>query len=341
MEFGSDFHSCQYPVSYSSPSIFSGKNIYASGRQALQHLIETQAWKRGWKRLWVPAYYCGESLEYIKGIDVKRYSLLPDVVPSWEYLSEICDFQEGDVLMLVNFFGMHQPIDVSEWDITVIEDHTHDIASEWALKSTADWCFASIRKLMPIPDGGILWSPKRNKMPSPFGIDLDGEYCEISDKRLKAMSLKSEYLRGKDVDKQEFLSLFVETEEVFSKIKIGGACMSTFLTCREIDYLSWRDLKLKNLNHIKPLLKPRKCEVVDNAIFSLLLKFKDKCERDSVRRELIERGVYGAILWPDVYEIEPGSPEKRWGDRMLSLHVDGRYTLQDMECLAEILNEVI
>lgn len=339
IEFGSDFDKCRYPVSEEGTSFFNGKNLYASGRQALQHLIQEVGGKQGWTRLWVPAYYCGESLEYIHGIEIKRYSILPYETPCYEKLNDICQFQEGDVLMLVNFFGMHARVDVSDWNVTVIEDHTHDIASEWALNSTADWCFASIRKQLPVADGGILWSPKENKLPS--AVQSSSVYQDISDRRNQAMQLKSLYLNDGDVDKTEFLSLFAETEEVFATMPLISPCQETVQTALEIDLNAWRELKARNLKHIKSLLKPTQCEIIDSATFSLILKFADKTTRDAVRKELIANCVYGAVLWPDVYAPNENTPERVWADCMLSLHVDGRYSIEDMEILAEILNKVI
>lgn len=341
MEFGSDFDMCRFPVKEDVRCIFEGKNMYASGRQALQHLIVAIGLPIGWKRIWVPAYYCGESLQYISGIEIVRYSILPDEVPSIERLNAMCRFEPGDVLMLVNFFGIHTRVDVSEWGITVIEDHTHDINGDWALNSSADWCFASFRKVLPVADGGVLWSPIGKSLPRGFKTDIKSSYAAISDKRNKAMRLKSEYLNGKNVAKADFLNLFAETEEKFAALPLSAPCLETVLTTMQMDLRAWLNLKARNLKHIKSLLTLTKCEIVHAASFSLLLKFTDKEDRDFARRELIANQVYGAILWPDVYELLESNQEKQWADCMLSLHVDGRYTVEEMEYLANILNKLL
>lgn len=341
IEFGSDFHACSYPAREWLAWSVEWKNLYASGRQALQHLVATVGQLEGWKRLWVPAYYCGESLEYVKGIEIARYPLLPSETPRFERLNEVCRFREGDVLMLVNFFGMHKGVDVSEWDVTVIEDHTHDIASDWARSSSAEWCFASLRKQLPVADGGVLWSPVGNACPAMPAMEAEAAYAAVANRRNEAMQLKGRYLAGENVDKSEFLSLFSETEEAFASLPISAPCEATLTTIRQLDIHAWRELKARNLEYIKTLLSLAKCEIVDSATFSLLLKFPCKEARDAARRELIAKCVYGAVLWPDVYGSHDGSPERQWADCMLSLHVDGRYTLEDMAVLAEILNKTV
>jgi hypothetical protein len=44
----------------------------------------------------------------------------------------------------------------SEW--LLVEDHSHDPFSPWAVGSSADYAFCSLRKTLPVPDGGLLWS---------------------------------------------------------------------------------------------------------------------------------------------------------------------------------------
>lgn len=341
IEFGSDFHSCSFPSGEGGRMPLEGWTLYASGRQALQHLVETGVKRFGWKRLWAPAYYCGESLEYVRGIEVARYPLLPDETPAFERLNQVCGFREGDVLMLVNFFGMHDMVDVEGWEVPVIEDHTHDLAAPWALDSRAAWCFASLRKQLPVADGGVLWSPKGLELPALSTSEPDAAYSEIALRRNRAMQLKARYLAGEEVEKQEFLPLFAATEEAFAELPLSAPCEVTVETVKNIDIQEWRAQKARNLRYIKELFVPSKCEVLDRATFSLLLRFPCREARDAARRELIAKCVYGAVLWPDVYGLRPDSEELRWADRVLSLHVDGRYTPEDMTLLAEILNKTV
>lgn len=340
MEYGSDFHWCDYPkLGKNEPSFFEKMNKYASGRQALQHLIDTVGAEKGWRRLWVPHYYCNESIVQLRNISIERYPLLPDEHIDEASLKEVCDFKPGDVLMAVNYFGMHPFTDLSKLGVEVIEDHTHDLGGDWAMRSTADWCFASIRKLLPVSDGGVLWSPRNHALP--MSPAFASEYEEISQKREEAMSLKSRYLAGEDIAKDRFLSLFAETEEAFATLPISAPTAKTLSIMSEIDYLKWRQLKLDNLKVAHSLTNFTSCKIIFDATFSLLLRFSDEDTRNKKRKELINNQIYGAVLWPDIQNNSLSQSEKSWSNTMLSLHVDGRYSTQDIINLTSTLNRLL
>lgn len=70
----------------------------------------------------------------------------------------------------------------------------------------------------------------------------------------------------------------------------------------------------------------------DDIPFFLVLKFKSEESRNAIKTKLIEKLIYPAILWPvpEKYEFIH--------DVYLSVHCDGRYTLDDMEKLAVNIN---
>ena len=170
-EFGSDFHYIG-PCNIKGKSIyeyFTSANYYADGRQALIHLYKSQ----GWKRLWVPEYFCYDVITSLKaaGIDIVFYTDIPDCQDddiTLELILKKGYFQPTDAVLRVNYFGF-RACRRSEYlpVAAVIEDHTHDLIGDWSRNSTADWCIASLRKTLPIPEGGILWSPKGLKLPDP------------------------------------------------------------------------------------------------------------------------------------------------------------------------------
>ena len=72
-------------------------------------------------------------------------------------------------------------------------------------------------------------------------------------------------------------------------------------------------------------------------MFSLVLLLESKERRDALRKDLIDKCVYPAILWK---VPESASEEsKRFSERMLSIHCDGRYNEEDIKQLADILNK--
>ena len=358
-EFGSDY---QYIESYNSgrahlTDVFRNAMLLADGRQCIVILIR----QYGWRRIWMPDYFCYEVIETIKqqtSIEVAFY----EDSPLHEVKVEELPFEEGDVLLRMNFFGMREFRSNKGIPVPVIEDHSHDPFGHWALYSDADWCISSIRKSLPLPEGGMMWSPKkslefsvessqdsqarmsdqRSSVGPVEGLKSNEKIAEL---RWRAMEMKAAYLRGEDVSKEEFRKLFVETEEWFDQAE------PTLIDERTRDYISnqfdlnlWLGAKRKNWALLSELVNKEHCQIMTAehescTMFSLVLLLENKEKRDELRKELIGRCVYPAILWnvPETASEE----SKIFSERMLSIHCDGRYKEEDIRQLADILNRAL
>ncbi len=338
MEFGSDFNLINYPKGNGLPFRIP-YNLYASGRQALYHLVREYKFDT----IWIPTYYCGESIEFLysKGYSVKRYSCIPTDNPK-EVISNL-PLEINDLLVRFNFFGLYGFQDNKTIPCPVIEDYSHSLTCEWAMNSDADWCFASLRKTMPVADGGILWSPKEHHLPQqPL---LTTEASDTMAKRYQAMSLKTEYLNNTIKDKSEYLSKFRETEALIGTLMISDVSKQTSEILSKIDLDEWLIRKRHNLKYLlhnvhfkrsKPLLPDNNsCE----NLFSLIVLFESEQNREEARRYLISHEVYPSVLWPDVDSIDKRAVD--FSRKMLSIHCDGRYTISEMKILCNILNNAL
>lgn len=339
-EFGSDFH---YIESYNSErahltDVFRNTMLLADGRQCIVILIR----QYGWRRLWMPDYFCYEVIETIKeqtGIEVKFYADNPLIEGEVEKLP----FKEGDVLLRMNFFGLRDIRRNKALPVPVIEDHSHDPFGHWAVYSDADWCISSLRKSLPLPEGGMMWSPKGHKLPVVQKSSEDSE--RISAIRWKAMEMKAAYLAGEEVSKDEFRKKYTETEDWFDQAEPTQIDRRTkeFIS-KQFDLNLWLRVKRKNWSLLRELVSSEKCKVIGPehescTMFSLVLLLENKEQRDNVRKSLIESCVYPAILWnvPETASEE----SKVFSEKMLSIHCDGRYNEEDIKQLAGILNKVL
>lgn len=333
-EYGSDFH--YIPGTFFSTkdgSQFCEFQYYANGRQAIQHLIEFKQWKR----IWIPEYFCYDIVEAIEntGIQVMSY---PDT-PGLDETANIAslNFRENDVLLRINYYGLRSYRDNRSVPIEVIEDHSHDLVGIWAGTSNADWCIASIRKTIPVPEGGVLWSPKKHHLPKrPVQTD---ENVSLEGKRWKAMKLKRDYLQFDMGSKDEFRELFIETENAFEKLPLSDMTEDCKTYLAGFDIGCWNNQKKNNweiLSQIESdsiqILRPedKACNV-----FSFVFILKSEHERELVRRYLIQSNLYPVVLWkiPDHKSLDAVD----FSNKMLSIPCDARYTEGDIIEMRKIL----
>ena len=345
IEFGSDFHyiepsSCQKNTVY---DLFPNANYYADGRQALIHLYQTQ----GWERLWVPEFFCYDVIETLKdaGMALLYYADFPGYEDDSLTLKRIQQrglFHSKDAILRVNYFGLRSVRSSDNYSVAaIVEDHSHDLLGTWAQYSEADWCIASLRKTLPIPEGGILWSPKKHQLPEPPTFDSNNEV--IATERWKAMHLKAQYLAGNDIDKSSFRSIFVTTESFFESAPICLLDRQSQDYLRGFDIKNWYLQKKENWNILREIKKPGvhvlESESIGGYPFSLVLLFNFHADRDRVRAALIENMVYPAILWNVPAPTEGAIYQMSRG--ILSIHCDSRYKYDDILQMKSIIESVL
>jgi 5-methylcytosine-specific restriction endonuclease McrA len=160
---------------------------------------------KGWNRLWVPAYSCQT---VVRAILETRISV--EYYRSW-FLGSRGDgvpfhATRGDDVLVVIHFGLkfHSRLETSLSDkMSIIEYRSHDPWSPWSFNSRADYCVASLRKTLPIPDGRVLWSPSKQDL-LPKRPPLTHEHRLASKRKLDAMRLKRLFLNGQVNDRSRF-----------------------------------------------------------------------------------------------------------------------------------------
>ncbi len=348
-EIGGEFHWMEWPqgraFEWPEPRV-----LYALGRDALEglwrHLVST----REVRRLIIPDYFCQEIADAwaSRGIPLGRYRDNPGWLhPRW---SDLADAGPGDVVLAVNYFGVRPRGTWSAWEgremgALIVEDHTHDPASAWARHSEADYAFASLRKVLPVPDGAVLWSPQGHLMPdAPSRMPSSGSALKLA-----AMLLKRQYLAGAQEPER--------TKEMFRGLQSEGECQladsrSAALTVWSRTLLasgypqSWREKREKNVRRFLDLLPERDSfrplfrDWPEGACpLAVALVFATHRERERVRLRLIASDIYPTILWRLGRE---GSREaQQLSSRVLCLPTDQRYGRSEIERVARALSEAV
>ena len=343
-EYGSDFHyiNPSPPEGKTIYDLFPSANYYADGRQALIHLYNTQ----NWERLWLPEYYCYEVVNSLKraGLELCFYKDYPGNNDDSLALTSLQDqgaLKPKDAILRVNFFGLRSYRSPKPFSVAVIEDHTHDIIGGWSIGSQADWCIASLRKSLPIPEGGILWSPTGLELPTPPERSAKNE--QIGKIRWEAMILKSKYLANYKVTKSSFRERFITTEEFFDTSPVCSLDETSRYFLQSFSIHDWYNKKRMNWDHLRDIERNgvHVFGIEDNGCypFSLVLLFDAPKERDRVRIALIEKNVYPAVLWT----IPRISDNRLYqlSRRILSIHCDARYSQEDILVLRSIIESTI
>jgi len=319
--------------------------FFGSGRDALRSLLAHGRRERGWRRLWIPAYFCQEVVAAMlsTGLEGVPYPDGPDDGPlarlDWS-------FARGDVLFLVNHFGLRAPPALAGLDravVEIIEDHTHDPWSAWAFGSVADFAVASLRKPLPLPDGGVLWSPRNEPLPDQPPVSETRR--RAAQNKRAGMILKADYLCGRAIPKERYRALLLAGEREIASGRPSGMTEESRAMLNRFPAASWRAIRQENQRYLAEHLAQAHGVRVLAAVpsgscpFSTILVFDTAQQRETVRRLLIEQRIFPAVLWPlenaSWAELPPAYC--RLSARLLSLHCDMRYSRSDLTRVARTI----
>jgi len=332
-EYGSDFHydlDSKITLEPGRESLFINNDfaLFFSGRSALKALVSKGIEVEKWKKIFFPSYYCHEVVNFIRELplEVDYYEYSP-FLDATDKVLDVSD-QQGNVIVNVDFFGLKK-LELAHYKAaTIIDDLTHNITG--FSTSTASYCFASLRKELPIPCGGYCYSPLGYELPS-GQFDVQSE--EIAVKKLTAMYLKNLYLNGKFDSKDDFRNLFAEAEQEFSTDKGNVALPKTseaVLSLLSVEKI----LEAKHRNIQIALHELSSCEEIEfnlgtgkNNSLGLLLRFKNELQRNACRDYLVAESIFPAVLWPHQKRERDILTEKL----VLFIHLDYRYNKEQVD----------
>ncbi|WP_433825785.1 hypothetical protein ACQP2E_27190 [Actinoplanes sp. CA-015351] len=311
------------------------RSLFATGCGALSELLRLLA-PAG--RLHVPSYFCmGVAEALSERIPITWYRHLPDGRgPRWETLR----VADGDVVLAQNLFGRENGGSWGAWirahpGIPVIEDHSHDPFSDWAQNSEAAYAIASLRKTLPLPDGGLLWSPQGLSLPRPSGPESSGSHLKLA-----AMLIKAAWLEGRPIDKEHFRALQQQGEHDL-RGSSGPACAFTRAALPLLDVAGLREASARNARELAGLLFTRTqgLKIVGDGPFRLQLECASMEARDALQAHLAGNRIYAPVHWrQDRNRLWSGDHEAaELADRMLTLPADHRCGPGDLSRMAEVV----
>jgi hypothetical protein len=339
-EIGSMFHwETDFPSprwSWPEPAVY-----YSICRHAIFSLCAAQPSR---PVLWLPSFFCPEVARACRQVaTVREYrDDCRSPVPDWTSLQP----NPHDLVLAVNYFGVRSPEPWQEWraehECILVEDHTQDPFSSWALNSQAEYAVCSIRKTVPVPDGAIVWSPVGRRLPSP------SEECDWKGPLLKAgaMLYKRDFLLGSlppDV-KSRFREMQLEAEALMGKSNCSRISPVAEALVMGGVPKCWRQQRVQNActllalladwNHAEPIYRTWPAT---HAPFTFPLVFESQACRDFYQICLQRQDVYCPVEWVcDTSDVKANE----LSSRILSIPIDHRYGDEDMKRIATVIKSI-
>ncbi|MBQ4812035.1 hypothetical protein J8M20_11830 [Pseudoalteromonas luteoviolacea] len=339
-EVGSEFHDPECELEHDNERVtWPGELVYflASGRLPVLLLKDII----GDRVLHYPDFFCWDVIEYWQrqGIRTRPYRVY---FSNGKINVDYSSVPKRGVVLAVNYFGTD---DGKEWmdyksqhDILLIEDHSHSPVSQWACTSIADYAFSSLRKTLPISEGGAFWSPNGSIMPAAPTVHFEPTH------KKKAMALKQRYLKGEPIAKNNFLALFAEGEQILAEGEPLLASSHSYNRVKKGFPIAYIDSRRKNLDVLCDNLNERCHEYIElldfssvHSPFGAVFKCLDSSLRTELRAYLIANNVYCAIHWPQK-EGCVTRESKVLSECLITVPIDQRYTKTDMCIVAQLIN---
>jgi len=302
------------------------------------------------KAIHLPAYLCRAIVQPFleQGLRIRFYGHDPPLRPLID--THITD----GVIFIIDYFGTEA---VKERDLkemlsrgnSVILDVTHSILDpkRFRMADPDLYYIASLRKIFPIPDGGIVYHARER-----FG----GRYgrCGNYGPMVEAMAAKRLY-RDSSIPpgdcamavKESFLSRYrdFELEKDRNRVRIRPLPAISQEILKHTDVSKMIERRWENLSHVCRNFPSRDLLLFDfreiRSPFILPLVFPDSSQRDRTRDHLVSQGIFPPVHW-DIGGIVPESftLEHHLSQTLLSVPIDQRYDLHDINRIIEALSAV-
>jgi hypothetical protein len=329
-----------------SSKILQPLELFSSGRDALFRILKIENFSDS-QTLWIPEYFCPSVVRTLKKfINIKFYLDYPsEKEPRFQSLTP----NENDAILIVNFFGLRRAETWQGWvssqnkKLVIIEDHSHAPFSQWALNSQADYVFASLRKSLPLVDGGYLRT--RNLSPKKI-FQSGGDTADFAIDMLSASALQ----RTTGYDEVVNKLYYSGENKLDGKHTISRISKYSFEILRQLDLVK---IAKKTSDNLKIFCENfadsnacielnRKFLNTDDptSAFNPILKFSSMQLRDKCHNALFEIGVMPSIYWGGLGN-EVSEQAHKECDTLLAIPLDFRHSTDVAKRIAQFISTCV
>lgn len=310
------FFQLQYP---------SGEEYYPSliklntVRNALEYILRIN----NYVKIYIPYYTCKVMLEPMQklGIAYEFYSINDQLEP-------IIDFEIGinECFLYTNYFGLKQNAveKLSRRIKNLIIDNAQAFFSEPI--PGIDTVY-SCRKFFGVTDGAYL------QLNSSTRLDLE---TDISFERF------SHLIKSIDVGKENAFQNYIDNDNSLANNDIKNMSLLTQKILSGINYESCKRIRNQNFNFLHKHLSELNELNFDITLNESPIVYPLLISNPEIKAKLIERKIFVPTYWPNTFEwTNEQMFEHYLAKHLISLPIDHRYNLNDMNLIINVLNKVL
>ena len=301
------------------PLVPDGALLVANGKQALS-LVAQDLRDRGVRTVLAPDFYCLTMIQpfQLEGITVRHVATDARGLVDPEALAEELVTGRHAAVLHCEVFGGLADARLSEvltaaraQGVPVVVDATHSLFA--TAHGPADYLVASLRKLLPLPDGAFVTGLPGRPPPARHRLDAMATRCGLTAARRRRDLVTG---RGSAAD---YLDALDAAEEAMLEVREpAGMSRAALRRLSRLDPDALRLARRANATHLIDRLSSSGIGVVNPATpeCGVVVQVDDAA---AVERDLLAAGVLCPISWPR----PPGlRPHTRWPTRWVTLPTD-------------------
>ena len=288
-----------------------------TGRNAFEYILRA----RDYKKVFLPFYTCEAMLEPINklGLEYEFYHIDEFFLPVFDFSI----ISANDAFVYNNYFGIcdSQVSEVSKVCKNLIVDNSQAFFSN-PLPGVDT--FYSPRKFFGLPDGAYLCSDK--KLNTEFPRDISYERCG--------------HLLGRiDSGAEQFYDKFRENSKNLSGQPIKTMSNLTLKLLQSIDYNYIAKKRIENFLYLHNALKRHNKLDIKTESNVIPMGYPFLADNGvGLKKELIERKIFIATYWPNVFKWCDSSCYENWlAGNLLLLPTDQRYDESHIKQLLRLI----
>lgn len=341
------YHSSLYDSTISN--LFTDDMIFLNGgKSSIKFILNTIDIQPS-QFIALPSYLCPSIVDIFENLNInyKFYSINKNFEINIDKLDSLVKNKNIFAVFFINYFGFFYNnktksylSNLKEKGILLIEDAVHCFYLNREDKFIGDFVFNSYRKFLPI-DGSIILSNKKYK-----AIPIKDSYFYLIERSRK---FKKAFIKGKNISEELILKEFEKAHKNYylrDNFYSMNHKYQNFLKHFPKDFLSSKRLEnyiylfqnLKFIKEIEFVFKDLPSSEVVPLSFPIFIK-----NRDYIRKKLMEYNIFAPIHWSleNCSWLNDFDDSIYMSSNLLSLPIDWRYSISDMEYLVNSLSKII